>query len=527
MKIFTKGLLLIAIPSLFELLLLATLFTTQQQALDAERWASHSKQVMRQANQIIEPLLYEALEFRTAVLVNDLSMLDSPQRHASELQAHLLTLQKMVIDNPDQRQLVDAIRADFNEYQRWLVQVKISLQEGRRDEVIERYRAASRNTLIDRIRTKFTDFIDQEERLDQMRTRNAFQVRKRQQDILLVGVLVSLFAAAAVVYLFSRGVGGRLAVLTQNAQRIASRQMLVPLVGGNDEISRLDQVLHDTSARLIESEQLQEQYKNDLERRAAELAQVNEDLRQQTQDNEMFIYSVSHDLRSPLVNLQGFGRELKYACNMLRAAVQSAHLSDEERKQFCEIIDGDISESLRFLETAVLRSSNIIDALLRLSRAGRVEYRIQETEIDPIVRRVIDALQSSIREKGAQVRILQPLPPAMADAAAIEQVFGNLLSNALKYLDPERPGEIEVGVLPAEQRDASMAVTYFVKDNGLGIPAAYMSKMFVAFQRLHASVAPGEGIGLALVRRIVERHGGRVWVESTEGQGATFFLALP
>jgi signal transduction histidine kinase len=123
------------------------------------------------------------------------------------------------------------------------------------------------------------------------------------------------------------------------------------------------------------------------------------------------------------------------------------------------------------------------------------------------------------------------LPPAWGDPTAIEQVFGNLLGNAVSYLDPGRPGRIEIGALdaPAVRADACtprMRI-YYVKDNGLGIPEACMPKMFSAFQRLHGDRAKGDGIGLALVRRIIERHGGRAWVESVEGAGSTFFVMLP
>ena len=116
--------------------------------------------------------------------------------------------------------------------------------------------------------------------------------------------------------------------------------------------------------------------------------------------------------------------------------------------------------------------------------------------------------------------------------AAIEQIFSNLVGNALNYLDPARSGRIEIGALEPEPVDeteprALRTRTYYVRDNGLGIPAAYMSKVFRAFQRLHGDVANGDGVGLAVVRRMVERHGGRIWVESAEGAGSTFFVVLP
>jgi signal transduction histidine kinase len=245
----------------------------------------------------------------------------------------------------------------------------------------------------------------------------------------------------------------------------------------------------------------------------------------------MFIYSVSHDLRSPLVNLQGFSKELQVSCDELDSIVASERLPEAEHRRMAHILDGDVRESLQYLRTAVTRAAEIIDALLRISRAGRLDYQWQRVSVGRVVGRVIDTLQGAIGQRAAVVTVLE-LPPAWGDPGAIEQIFSNLIGNALNYLDPSRHGRIEVGALEPEPLDATepRAVrtrTYYVRDNGLGIPAAYMSKVFHAFQRLHGDVARGDGIGLAVVRRTVERHGGRIWVESAEGAGSTFFVVLP
>jgi signal transduction histidine kinase len=125
---------------------------------------------------------------------------------------------------------------------------------------------------------------------------------------------------------------------------------------------------------------------------------------------------------------------------------------------------------------------------------------------------------------GAEVEV-RDLPPAQADSAALEQVFGNLLGNALQYRDRSHPCRIEVGALAASR--AAGPNVYYVKDNGLGIPEASMPKLFTALQRLHPDAAPGEGIGLAMVRRILERMHGRIRAESRVGTGTTFFIELP
>jgi signal transduction histidine kinase len=206
-------------------------------------------------------------------------------------------------------------------------------------------------------------------------------------------------------------------------------------------------------------------------------------------------------------------------------------LPSAEHRRMAHILEGDVRESLHYLRTAVTRAAAIIDALLRISRAGRLEYQWQRVSVGRAVARVIDALQSVINQRAAVVTVRE-LPPAWGDPGAIEQIFSNLIGNALNYLDPGRHGRIEIGALEPLAVDeteprALRTRTYYVRDNGLGIPAAYMSKVFRAFQRLHGDAVSGDGIGLAVVRRMVERHGGHVWVESAEGAGSTFFVVLP
>jgi len=264
--------------------------------------------------------------------------------------------------------------------------------------------------------------------------------------------------------------------------------------------------------------------------RTAELADTNRQLTQKNQENEMFVYSVSHDLRSPLVNLEGFSKELSMVCQDLRSLLEEDHLPPAVRDRGLSLLDSDMAEAIRFIQTGVERLSSIIDALLRLSRAGRVEYQSQHVEAKAVVARIVDSMRATIAERGATITVAD-LPPVWADPVAVEQIFANLIGNALNYLNPNRPGVIEVGsdhaAVPAEGQGSLALQTYYVKDNGLGIPEAYQPKVFQAFQRLHPNVAKGEGIGLALVRRIVERHGGRIWLESSEGVGSTFWVTLP
>lgn len=276
--------------------------------------------------------------------------------------------------------------------------------------------------------------------------------------------------------------------------------------------------------------QLNQELEQRVQERTAELAESNRQLLQKNEENETFVYSVSHDLRSPLVNLEGFSKELALVCRDVREILTRSELPEAVRERGLNLLDSDMSEAVRFIQTAVSRLSNIIEALLRLSRAGRVVYQQQLLDTRKIVERVVDSMRAVLVAKGASATV-SDLPPICGDATAVEQVFANLIGNALNYLDPTRPGQIEIGIVRQEKGTGSQGTdgwqTYFVKDNGLGIASTYGPKVFQAFQRLHPDKAKGEGIGLTIVRRVVERHGGKVWFESTVDQGTTFYFTLP
>jgi signal transduction histidine kinase len=524
MRLTTKGLLLIAIPALFELALLSGLIKAQSDADQAEQWAIHSEDVLRQTTAILDPVLGESVALRGAVLAND-SRFTTPVALWVDVDRRIDQLAELVADNPAQVERVVQVRQAVQGYRQWSDRVQDMLHSGRRRDLLDRFRDLASADVLDRFRQQVVAFQTEERRLDSVRSNAAEAARERQQTLVVAAVFGSLLFVALAVWLFTRGVRGRLALLSDNAARLAGNEPLAPIGPGRDEIARLDLTLHETSRRLLEAERIQARFQADLARRAGELVRINESLRQQTQENEMFIYSVSHDLRAPLVNLQGFSNELSRACDDLRAALRQSSLAAETRQRIERVVDEDIGEALHFLQTAVLRASHIIDALLRLSRVGRVEYRQQRVEVSDIVPRVVDAMQASIRARRARV-IVDELPAVWGDPTALEQVFANLIGNAVNYLDPAREGRIEIGTTPAPPGVHSLRI-FFVRDNGLGIPAVALPRLFNAFQRLHGNVAAGEGIGLALVRRVVERHGGRVWAESKEGAGTTFYLSLP
>jgi len=522
-SIFKKGLLLIAAPLVFQAIFLGVLLRNERENAEAERWALHTRLVISQTETAMRLLVQESSRVRGLIITGNPLFAHGSFDKVRGARQELL---RLVADNPPQQERVEAFLQTAADLETWVSDLETLIQERRGGEARERIESLRGERLLKGAEAQIEEILAAEQRLDGERLARLEQVRGRQRWLLLGSATTAAAIALLLAWIFARSISSRLEVVTANAGRLAGDEPLATPVGGSDEIAQLDITLHQTARRLTDAADAERRFQAELERQAADLVLVNEDLRFKTQEIETFVYSVSHDLRSPLVNLQGFSRELERSCKDLRRALEKTELPPEVRRRL-DAVDHDMLESVRYILTAVSRLGNIIDALLRLSRAGRVEYQWQRVDVDAVVHRVVDAMRGTTAAKGAQVSV-GALPPAWGDPTAVEQIFGNLLGNALNYLDPGRPGRIEIGAeSTAEEPSPGAPITYWVRDNGLGIPEKYQPKLFVAFQRLHGDVASGEGIGLALVRRMVERHGGKIRAESREGSGTIFFLTLP
>jgi len=253
-----------------------------------------------------------------------------------------------------------------------------------------------------------------------------------------------------------------------------------------------------------------------LEGYAQELEERNREVKQ-------FAYIVSHDLKAPLVNLQGFAGELDKAFRVINPVLRVAlgQLDERTRRVVEAAAEEDVPESLSFIRSSVARMEALVTALLNLSRIGRRDLVLEELDMGAIARSCAEGLSHMIEERGAAVAIAG-MPAATADRTAMEQVFGNVLANAVLYLDPERPGRIEVW----GERDGEFAA-FHVKDNGRGIAENEMDKVFAPFRRAGRQDVPGEGMGLAYVRALVRRHGGTIECRSKLGVGTQMTVRLP
>ncbi len=248
-----------------------------------------------------------------------------------------------------------------------------------------------------------------------------------------------------------------------------------------------------------------------LEEFARTLAEKNKEL-------ETIVYVASHDLRSPLVNIQGFSRELTHAWRKVQQDLSEGGAQTAEVRS---LVSQDIDECLTYIQAGVNKMDTLLAGLLQYARLGRAALKIEPLSMNRLLAGIERSMEFQTKKAGATFSV-SPLPDAMGDATQISQVFTNLVENALKYLDSRRRGVIAI-TGRVEQGQAIFAV----RDNGVGIAQAHQGKVFEIFHRLHPEAGEGEGLGLTIVQRILERHRGRIWVESTPGSGSTFYVALP
>jgi signal transduction histidine kinase len=247
-----------------------------------------------------------------------------------------------------------------------------------------------------------------------------------------------------------------------------------------------------------------------LERRTEQLQAKNAELND-------FLYVVSHDLRAPLINLEGFSRALE---DSLRELKQTIAAGDADPPGW-DTLQPDIDESLDFIVRSVGKMDFLVRGLLELSRIDNRPSVAQPVDLAQQVDDVVASLRHSIDTRGIAVRV-DPLPTVTGDPVRIHQVFGNLLDNAVKYMRADGDKRIHVGV---EMREA--APCFFVRDSGIGIRPEDHAKVFRLFSRVGDHGVAGDGLGLTAVKKIIDKHGGKLWLESSLGRGSTFWFTLP
>jgi len=268
----------------------------------------------------------------------------------------------------------------------------------------------------------------------------------------------------------------------------------------------------------------------DLEERRklaeTERERLNDELVNKNKELEQIVYVASHDLRSPLVNIQGFSNELKRSLEEMDSTLQSigvfkTDVSLGDKRKLISILKTDIPEFLQYIFKSISKMDSLLSGLLKLSRLGRAALNIEQVDMSKLISNVVGSFEFRIKETDVTVKV-DELPPCRGDEVQINQVFSNLLDNALKFIDTSRAGIIRIS---GQKKNGQ--VIYYIEDNGIGISEEFQDVIFEIFYKLDGDASTGEGLGLTIVRKILDRQSGKIWLESEPGKGSKFFVSLP
>ncbi len=352
----------------------------------------------------------------------------------------------------------------------------------------------------------------------------AFASIMRLRIYTIIMGIVSAIVVIAIAIIVSKRVTWPIQKLVEGTKRIASGDLGFKIpTRSKDEIGFLATSFNDMTSQLGESKKQVEDYAQNLEQKVEdktkEVKHMLVELTYKNKEMEQIIYVTSHDLRSPLLNIQGFSRELQESFKQVLPVLNESGISSETREKLADALEEDIPEALKFILASSSKMDTLLSGLLRISRMGRVVLTIKRLDMNKLMADVVGVFEYKIKEAGITLHV-DELPSCSGDEVQISQVFSNLLDNALKYLDPDRKGVIRIS--------GTKQLVYCVEDNGIGVKMNHQNKIFEIFHRLNPgdSVA-GEGLGLTIVSKRLDRHGGKIWVEFEQGKGSKFFVSLP
>jgi signal transduction histidine kinase len=451
-----------------------------RKAVDAHSWELHSQQVLRRAYDLKASLLFAQSGLRGYVLSGNAAFRSACDRAEKEVPAEVAALSQLVKDNGTQTARVRRMASTASDFIAFQNENAALVERRQRAAAVALIGTQTGNRLMDHFLLPMNEFLAEEQRLATERHTRAARTNRTATILVASGMALNVALAGALAAAFIVGINRRLSVLTGNAVRLAAGQPLLPPLPAGDEIAEVDRVFRQM---------------------AVSLTRTTDNLHEANREMESFSYSVSHDLRAPLRAIDGFSRIL---------GEEYADRLDEEAKRLLGVIHDNTA-----------RMSQLIDDLLAFSRLSRQPVERATINMCELAARTFAEASVAAGERKVEF-VLGEIPPARGDVALMRQVFMNLLSNAVKFTASSSKARIEVGTAAKDGADV-----YFVKDNGVGFDMRYADKLFGVFQRLHAADQfEGTGVGLAIVQRIIHRHGGRVWAESTEGEGSTFHFTV-
>jgi signal transduction histidine kinase len=482
----TKTLAVVAVPIIPVLVSVVLMLVAVNRERQAEEWVSHTLEVKAQIESTLQLTADANSSVQAFLLTRDRESLAPFLELGKQWPDTIAGLVRLVRDNPQQVARLKEIAA-LQGKNPLMSMVQYAAAHG--TEPVPRAVLEDNEHTVAVFRDVLSGMQRVEDQLLQQRIADQHRVQRLQEIVSLIGASLTIAATVVVALAFSAGFSRRIYHMRENALRLSKGSALVEYSGPrHDEIGSLDQALRD-------ADQLLRARGAELESRMAELNAVNQEL-------EAFSYSVSHDLRAPLRHITGFASLLE--------STSAGHLDPEDRRR------------LKTISEAASRMGRLIDDLLSFSRMGRQALSKRRVRLDDIVKEA--RKEVTVPGSDPVAWDIQPLPEVEADPAMLHLVFVNLMSNAVKYTHPGEQPRVEIGA--NDQKPDETVV--FVRDHGVGFDMQYAHKLFGVFQRLHsADQFEGTGIGLANVRRIIHRHGGRTWAEGAIDAGATFYFSLP
>ncbi len=482
LKISQKGLLLVAVPSVFEIVfvvILTSLLTQAEHEADVE---ARSKEIIACANELTRTTV-DATTAAGAYRITMNPLFSARSELAMEMtRRNTAKLKQLLRSKPNRMKDIKEIEKLTSD----LLRVVNNLQsKDSSDEVtglagfIGRGRQfQSINRLVNQLGVVTKSVIAEEVKLEMESPKQKARMRYRIRMVLFGGVIFNVVMAIVLAYYFSRSVTKRLLVVRENTERLASRQKLVPAVGGTDEIAELDSAFHKAASRLEELEDFKKQ----------------------------LIGIVSHELKTPLSSMQ------------VNLALMSHGATGELPEK--------AKRKVALLESNTNRLIRLINDLLDIEKmeAGKFELELKDCSLSEIIKVSLDAVSEFASKQEVTISFDETELLVHADNDRIVQVLINFLSNAIKYSEPKSDVRVCVNELTAEN-----LVEVSVIDKGRGIPVEFVGKVFDRFQQVEKSdekAKGGTGLGLAIAKAIIEEHGGKIGVSSALGEGSTFWFRI-
>ncbi|MGD8780762.1 MAG: ATP-binding protein [Ignavibacteria bacterium] len=299
---------------------------------------------------------------------------------------------------------------------------------------------------------------------------------------------------------------------------------------GNYEIKQIkmphDEVSHLYKSFIIMADALREKTNSLLkeikvrEESEKQTDALNKKMESKNKELEQIIYGVSHDLRSPLINITGFSSELKQIAEILKYEV-NADASEIDKEKINKTLEEEFTSFIEFIQMSAKKIDTVLKSLLQLARLGNLMPSFEKLDMNDVINDVNNSFGYQIKEKNINV-IVEKLLPCFANKNIINPLFANLIGNAIKYSDEEKESFVKISGYVENQNSV-----YVIEDNGIGIAEENIPKIFDIFYRGKKSGKDGFGIGLAIVKRIVELNKGKIWVESNVGEGSKFYVSIP